>query len=283
MAEISIEKLSRRNFQDLTNLILTFMKRAIFFVLLIITSIKSPSQNLISNPGFETWGKVNRPTGWSHIENCLKDSAFLKSGKYACMHSGGASTTSDLGQTVSVTRGKQYALSINYRTASSSSGNGARIWCYWKDGLGNSISDPATDDILRPSKYLKSDSWQLFSITITSPSEAVSFYLEVRTYSNSIVYWDDFIFEQTVATGSEEILFPQPVVYPNPTNNELIISNILNLQHIDIQSLTGAIVWSSEFSDEASVTIPVASLADGLYIIRILSSGKPVIRKFIKN
>jgi hypothetical protein len=149
--------------------------------------------------------------------------------------------------------------------------------------LGNSISDPATDDILRPSKYLKSDSWQLFSITISSPPAAVSFYFEVRTYSNSIVYWDDFIFEQTVTTGSEEIVFPRPVVYPNPTNHELIISNINNLQHIDIQSLDGAIVWSSEFSGEASVTIPVSSLADGLYIIRILSSGKPVIRKFIKN
>jgi hypothetical protein len=259
------------------------MKRAISFVLLTIISINSHSQNLIINPGFETWSKVNKPVGWTHVENCLKDSSVINSGKYACIHSGGSSTTSDLGQTVLITPGKRYALSLYYRTALSSSGNGGRIWCYWKDVNGNSITDPATDDILRPSKYIRNDSWQLFSIIITSPPGAVAFYLEVRTYSNSIVYWDDFIFEETVTTGEKEMFASQPEVYPNPASNNLIICNINNLNHIDIQSLAGTTVWSSDFSGEASVTIPVAGMADGLYIIKIYSSGKNFIRKFIKN
>jgi len=199
------------------------------------------------------------------------------------MHSGGATSTSDLGQTVSVTPGKTYSLSIYYRTAVSSSGNGGRIWCYWKDTMGNSISDPVTDAILRPSKYLKSDSWQLFTISITSPAQAAFFYLEVRTYSNSMVYWDDFIFEESVATGVNESLFSQLKVYPNPASDNLTVSNIPDLQSIDIQSLSGTTVWSSEFSGETKVIIPVAGLADGLYMIRIHSSGKSIIRKFIKN
>jgi hypothetical protein len=33
----------------------------------------SLAQNLIINPGLESWGKVNKPAGWTHIENCLKD------------------------------------------------------------------------------------------------------------------------------------------------------------------------------------------------------------------
>jgi hypothetical protein len=259
------------------------MKRVIFFVLLVTTSITSISQNLLVNPGFEIWDKVNKPTGWTHVENCIKDSTVFNSGKYACMHSGGTSATSDLGQTVSVSPGKQYSLSLYYRTAISTSGNGARIWCYWKDGLGNSINDPLTDAILRPSKYLKSDSWQLFSITITSPAQAVSFYLEVRCYPNSMVYWDDLIFEETVTTGNNETLLLQPEVYPNPASNNLTISNIHNLQHIVIQSITGTIVWSSSFEGEESVTISVAGLADGLYMIKLLTSDKTIIRKFIKN
>jgi hypothetical protein len=259
------------------------MKRAIFFVPLITIGLNTFSQNLIINSGFENWDKVNKPAGWTHIENCLKDSSVFNSGKYACMHSGGATTTSDLGQTVAVTPGKTYALSIYYRTTASSSGNGGRIWCYWKDAMGTSISDPVSDAILRPSKYLKSDSWQLFSISITSPAQAASFYLEVRTYSNSMVYWDDFIFEETVTTGVYESLFSQPLLYPNPASDNLTISNIPDLQSIAIQNISGTTVWSSEFSGEAEVIIPVASLTDGLYIIRIHSSGKTIIRKFIKN
>jgi hypothetical protein len=283
LTEISLENLSRSNFQYLSKLISTFMKRAIFFVLLITVSLISRSQNLLINPGFETWDKVNKPAGWSHIENCLKDSSVFNSGKYACMHSGGATTTSDLGQTVSVTPGKTYALSIYYRTAVSSSGNGGRIWCYWKDAGGNSISDPSSDAILRPSKYLKSDSWQFFSISVTSPAQAAYFYLEVRAYSNSMVYWDDFIFEETLTTGVSESLFSQPFIYPNPASNNLTVSNISDLKSIDIQSLSGTTVWSSEFSGETEVIIPVAGLPDGLYIIRIHSSGKTIIRKFLKN
>jgi len=259
------------------------MKRAIFFVLLITISLISNSHNLIINPGFESWSKVNKPAGWTHIENCLKDSSVFNSGKYACMHTGGTTATSDLGQTVTVSPGKKYTLSFYYRTAVTSSGNGARIWCYWKNSEGNSISDPTTDDILRPSKYIKSDSWQLFSISITSPAEAVAFYLEVRTYSGSKVYWDDFVFEETVVTDDEGVLFSEPEVYPNPTSNNLSVTNIKNLQYIYIQSLTGITVWSSEFSGEDRVTIPVARLANGFYIIRIRSSDKTIIRKFIKN
>ena len=259
------------------------MKRVIFFVLLVTISFISLSQNLIINPGFETWSKVNKPSGWTHIENCTKDSSVFNSGKYSCMHSGGATTTSDLGQTIPVVPGKQYTLSLFYRTTSSSTGNGARIWCYWKDSMGNSISDPATDAILRPSKYMKSDSWQLINIIITSPAGAVSFYLEVRTYPNSTVYWDDFIFDETVSTGVDERLSLQPGIYPNPASDNLIICNIPDIKQIDILNLKGTVVLSSGFSGETSVTIPVAGLAHGLYIIKIHSSGKTFISRFIKN
>jgi hypothetical protein len=47
--------------------------------------------------------------------------------------------------------------------------------------------------------------------------------------------------------------------------------------------MSGITVWSSDFSGETRVTIPVAGLADGLYIIRIYSSDITVTRRFIKN
>jgi hypothetical protein len=60
------------------------MKRVIFFVLLINVSLLSFPQNLIVNPGFETWEKLNKPAGWTTAQSCLKDSVSINSGNYSC-------------------------------------------------------------------------------------------------------------------------------------------------------------------------------------------------------
>ncbi|MCE5344757.1 MAG: T9SS type A sorting domain-containing protein [Bacteroidales bacterium] len=259
------------------------MKRATFFVPLLTFEISLISQNLVENSGFEAWEKTDRPTGWTHVENCKKDSSFVVSGRYSCLHSGGSSGTSDLGQTIAVIPGKVYTLSFYNRTVITASGKGSRIWCYWKDAEDNSLSDPSTDDILRPSKYFANDSWQLYSVTVTAPAEAAAFYLEVRTNTNSIAYWDNFVFEENVTTFIPEEKLTCVTVYPNPANDYININNIYDLQHIDILTIAGKIVWSSDFTGENSVSIPVSGLRNGMYIIRIQASGKLITRKFIKK
>lgn len=255
------------------------MKRVIFFVLLINMSFLSFSQNLIVNPGFETWEKLNKPAGWTTAQSCLKDSVNIISGDYSCRHDGG---TKYLGQTLTVAPGKQYRLTFFYKTSITGSGNGCRIWCYWKDSGGNNLTDVVTDDILRPSKYLKSDTWQQFSIDFSSPAGGASFYLEVRTYSNSISYFDDFIFEENVATYSPEEKDSDIKIYPNPAHDYLTISSVTGLKRIYIQSLTGTILLSSDFHGEQTITIPVSSFADRFYILRIQTSNKQITRKLIK-
>ena len=73
------------------------------------------------------------------------------------------------------------------------------------------------------------------------------------------------------------------MIYPNPAHDYLIISNLQHLQQIDIQDLTGMLLWSSHFSGEETVTIPISGLRSGLYLICIQTSDKMVIRKFIKK
>jgi len=259
------------------------MKRAIFFVLLLVFSISSYCQNLVVNPGFETWTKTTRPDGWTHVENCSIDSGAVISGNYACLHTGGTSSTSDLGQTIPVIPGIEYNLSLFNRTIITSNGKGSRIWCYWKDADNNSIDDPITNDILRPSQYFESDAWQHFSIYITAPPDAFAFYLEVRTNTNSIAYWDDFVFKESVATLNYERYEPTITIFPNPASNYLIISNLNKLRHIDIQNLAGITIWSDSFCDEEMVKIAVSGLPDGIYIIRIITSERRISRKFIKK
>jgi hypothetical protein len=258
------------------------MKRITFFVLLLVVEFAVFSQNLIINPGFETWETTIKPSGWTTAQNCLKDSVFINAGGYSCQHSGGTSTAKYLGQTIAVVSGKQYYFSFFYKTEITGTGNGCRIWCYWKDVGGNSIADPSTDELLRPSKYLKSEIWLQYSITITAPASAVSLYLEVRTYPNSITYWDDFIFQENQPTFNPEETLTDIMIYPNPASDHLIISNMHNLQNIDIQNLSGMNVFSSGFSGESAVTIPVSGLPRGIYLIRIRMADRFFTWKFIR-
>jgi hypothetical protein len=258
------------------------MKRATFFVLLLLLGDISFSQNLVLNPGFETWETTTKPAGWTVSENCLRNSSIINSGIYSCQHSGGISTRSDLSQVIGIVSGKEYILSYFNKTTTNS-GSGARIWCDWMDADNKVIEDPVSKPLIQPTKYLKNDTWQQFTITITAPVLAVSFKLEVRTYSKSVAYWDDFVFQENVPTFNSEEKFPEIKIYPNPAHDYLNISNIQVLQHIDIQSLTGTTLRPFDFSGEESASIPLSGFSDGLYIIRIKTSGKIVTKKFIKK
>jgi hypothetical protein len=256
------------------------MKRVFFFVLITIMSHRAFSQNLVENPGFEKWDKLNKPAGWSVAQNCLKDSVYIRSGDYSCRQEGG---TKYLGQIITVNQDKKYRLSFFYKTSITGTGNGCRIWCYWKDADGNNLTDANTDDILRPSKYLKSDVWQQFSAEFSTPERAASLYLEVRTYSNSISYFDDFVFEENISTSNPEDKLPEIRVYPNPATDYLTINNISGLKYVCIQNFSGITVWSCRFAGEEVVTIPVSNLIAGIYIVRIQMHDILIARKFIKK
>jgi hypothetical protein len=258
------------------------MKRAIFFVLLLLPEFFVFSQNLVLNPGFEIWETATKPAEWIKADNCLGNSSILYSGIFSCQHSGGASSRSDLGQTIAVLPGKEYLLSYFNKTLANT-GSGSRIWCFWKDLNLNNITDLPTEPLLRPGKYLKNETWQQFSVDITAPQNAFYFYLEVRTYPNSVAYWDDFVFEEKVATHENREELSEIVLYPNPAHNYLNISNLHNLQRIDIQDITGIIVWTSDFSGEKTVSIPLSRFSENIYIIRIRTKERLITKKFIKE
>ncbi len=259
------------------------MKRAIFFVLFLIAGQTVISQNLVTNPGFETWETPSKPQGWTLAQNCESNTAFIISGVYSCKHSGTLTERSDLSQTIPVTAGKEYRLSYYCRTEVIGTASGARIWCDWLNSEGDAIDDPATKSVLQPTGYIKNTVFQQYSLTAVAPAGAVSFNLEFRTYKNSSAWWDDIIFEENVISGIQDSEEDFVKTYPNPCSNYLNISNIQYLQHIDIQSITGIKYFSRRFNGEEEVKIPVSCLPEGVYIIRIKTAGKEYYRKFIKK
>jgi hypothetical protein len=252
------------------------MKRVVFLVLCLFLSIIANSQNLISNSGFENWSKPDKPAGWTNAQGCLKDSVFIQSGTYSCRQEG-TTVSRDLGQKFVVRPNTQYRFTVLYKTGAETSGNGCRIWCSWLDNNQTGISDPVVH-----SGYLKSDNWQKYEAVVASPEGAGYFYLLVRTLPNSTTYWDDFIFEEDIVSSEKEATIQKIRIYPNPAHDYVIISNIHQLQQIDILNITGFSVWSEEFQDEDEVEIPVSGLPNGIYIVRIHATGKIITRRIIK-
>jgi hypothetical protein len=255
------------------------MRRGLFLLILISLMHASFSQNLVVNPGLETWGTSVKPTDWVNTQNCLKDSVFVKSGNYACRQEG-VTSSRDLGQRIIVSPGKQYKFSFFFKTGSTTTGNGCRLWCEWLDEAKVSINDPSSVSILH-SVYMQSEVWQQFSCSLTSPAGAGYFYLLVRTLSSSITYWDDFVFEESIPTNNTEEQLSEIKIYPNPTHEYLNISNLQDIRCIDIQSLTGATKWASNYTGEENVLIPLSGFPTGLYIIRIRTSTATITKKII--
>jgi len=253
------------------------MKRALFFVLLLCMEQILLSQNLVINPGFEIWNKPDKLTSWTNTQGCLKDSAFKFSGKYSCRQEG-TTTSRDLGQKFVVKPSANYRFSFYYKTGTETTGNGCRVWCSWLDNSKVEIDDPVIH-----SGFMKSETWLKYEVAVTSPAEAGYFYLLVRTLPNSVTYWDEFIFEEDIASVNNETQISRITLYPNPVANYLTICNIHNLQQIDIQSITGTTVWSGKLHGEEQISIPVSQLPDGIYLIKIITKGEIYVRKFIKK
>jgi hypothetical protein len=259
------------------------MKRAIFFVLCYCTLQTISSQNLVLNPGFESWETPTKPEYWTISQNCESSSAFIISGVYSCKHSGTATDRSDLSQIIPVTAGKEYRLSYYCRTEAPGTASGARIWCSWKNVSGAEIADPATKPVLQPTSYIKNITFQQYSLTTVAPAGAVSFNLEFRTYKNSSAWWDDIVFEESIITDISDSDVDLIKIYPNPASNYLHIKNLCDLQYIDILTITGTVLYSQNYSGGNEITIPVSNFPEGLFVIRMRTSDKTFYRKFIRK
>ncbi len=258
------------------------MKNTLFFVLFVFCVNGILSQNLVINPGLENWDSSTKPTGWTTSTKCTSEPAVFHTGILACMHSGSASSRGDLGQLIEITAGKTYTLSLYYLTGVPTTGVGARVWCYWKNSEGTSITDPATDDLLR-SAYLSSPTWAQYSVNVTAPPGTTALYLEVRTYINSITYWDDFVLQESIATDVFQNEMPEISIYPNPAEDHLFIRNTERFSLAEIINLNGASLKTITLNNSAELIIPVNDLARGIYMLKLRNGDRTIMKKFIKE
>jgi hypothetical protein len=68
------------------------------------------------------------------------------------------------------------------------------------------------------------------------------------------------------------------VVYPNPANDYILISGVQNQSKVAIYSLTGSLVLETTISNETRLSLPLSS---GVYLVRVTSDSKTILKKLI--
>ena len=69
-------------------------------------------------------------------------------------------------------------------------------------------------------------------------------------------------------------------IYPNPTNNQIVISGLEQMSKLEIFTLSGVKVNSFKVSNEIQVDL---NLPSGIYLVKITSDSLSTTKKLIIN
>jgi len=92
--------------------------------------------------------------------------------------------------------------------------------------------------------------------------------------------WEDLV---GTITRNENLALKNPVIYPDPVSEELIVSNVHNINMIEIFDITGKKIISTKTEATDNCKITVAYLSRGLYLLRITTSEGVQTMRFVKS
>ena len=251
------------------------MKKITLLMSFIACVVFAQAQNLVVNPGFETWTDATTiGANWTPTavtgQTFSQESTIVHSGTYSLKstHTAAAGTAKVVTKPyIVVTAGKTYTFSFWYYVdASTTNTTGAlRMWGYWENPDGtNGTFDQLN---LQPTVYTNltpTNVWQQFSVDITAPAGSGQLELDLRFYKNSTIYVDDVSLIEKIETN---LSTPNADVLNVTLNGKnLTVNNASNGSTVDIYSAVGSKVQSAQL---ANGTIQLNNLSKGLYIVRV--------------
>lgn len=88
----------------------------------------------------------------------------------------------------------------------------------------------------------------------------------------------------TNPTGSTEMAQAQTLVYPNPAGIQLFIEASEPLKTIELRTLSGQVVSQQTSNQQTSISVSLAGLNNGVYLLRIgYQNGKTSLYKIVKT
>ncbi|WP_158840398.1 T9SS type A sorting domain-containing protein [Polaribacter sp. L3A8] len=245
-------------------------------------------QEMLLNGDFETWDDDATPTSWTKAEAVTK-STEAHSGSFSAFRNGG-SGTKDLSQTITgIVPGESYTISFWYKVTDGDDKD-ARIWCTWKNGSATIYhvgdgNDRSSDPLRGPQDgYLDNNGgvWTKYEVTVTAPAAVDAFYFEVRSYSNSLTYFDDLSFVKNATASLKKNSIEGFATYPNPITAKKITisSNSSDVKEVSIFNVIGKRVFSTSFSG-LKKNLDVSAINSGIYILTVTETGKTATKKLV--
>ena len=238
------------------------------------------AQNLVQNPGFESWTD-GKPDSWGVTAIQISQSSeFAHSGTYSIGLIGPASGSNSIGANdIPVVAGKVYVYSGWYLD----NGSNARFR-YW--GQWRTDSALLNDAGLQGATYsTDSPQWVKFSVEATAPATATVARLSLRTYAEnsaggSYIYFDDISFADKELAVTDVTSFDKQIKMNTNVGNELTV--ILPARAtVNIYTAEGKLVSSNRINSGESIN--TSSLTKGMYIVTVDNGSAKVSRKVMKN
>jgi hypothetical protein len=249
------------------------MKKITLLLSFVACVVFANAQELIVNPGFETWTNGTSPDNWTFDKTTAtlsKETTIVKNGTTSLKVV--STGTYWVTQYIPVTAGKTYTLSLNYYIGGGD-GTDFRIWSNFCNISGSTytFSPMSSADSLAlkgpggntTTAYFPNvtGSWQSYTYNVTAPAGYSYFQFQVRTYTGSTVYLDDFSFSEKItglSTPSAEALNVKVA------GKTLTVTNSLS-SSVEIFNTVGAKVQSLQLVNGSADL----NLGKGLYIVRV--------------
>ena len=237
------------------------------------------AQNLVLNPGFESWTD-GKPDSWFVTPAQISQSTNpVHSGTYAIGLLSATSTSNIGAPDIAVEAGKTYVYSGWFLDNSPAAR--FRYWGQWR-----TASALLTDAGLQQSSYsTDSPEWTYFSVEAVAPATATIARLSLRTYaetgSGGIIYMDDVSFQDKATMAVSDVnAFDKAVKMNTVVGNELRLI-LPGKATVNIYSADGRLVSSNRVDNGQAIN--TSSMAKGNYIVTVDNGSAKVSRKVIKN
>ena len=242
-------------------------------------TVASFGQEMMLNGGLENWTSNTNPTDWTTAQNITQESTEKHGGSFSAKQTKDASGGyKKLIQNIpNTTVGESYTVSFWYKIAAGG-GSVVKMWSNFRDNTG-AFLDGTTANI---TLAVNGNAWTKYEATVIAPATSVKFWFEVRTYSNTTVYLDDFSFFHETTASVKDNAIEGFALYPNPVSNGIlnISSASASVKNITIFDLLGRQLLSSSLSGVKS-NVDVSSISAGTYISKVTEAGKTATKKLV--
>lgn len=178
------------------------MRKNLLILIVVFCAISISAQNLLVNPGFETWAN-DKPTGWiiTNATYLSQNNTTFTEGTTSCnANTAQANKSVNISQNVAVTAGKTYTFSVSY-FIERGDGTDAKILCSFKNSANKfipmsledslALKGPGGNNAFFPTEL---GVWKTYTCDVVAPVGATVFYFSVRSSAYSTVFWDNFSF-----------------------------------------------------------------------------------------